>query len=162
VTGRKTNAAGLEAFNQKAARLHALMDQDPKQAITEARALSSDTPVGGVLFTGLKAGVLIDAGTCANDKEAIEEGIALFRRLSATRPDEADHHYNLGNGLAALAGEEKYTGFDWYLNTASLRQEARNEFQRAASSQKRDDLVAVTLAILLVRRTVGLRPMTHT
>jgi hypothetical protein len=148
VTGRKTNAAGLEAFNQKAARLHALMDQDPKQAITEARALSSDTPVGGVLFTGLKAGVLIDAGTCANDKEAIEEGIALFRRLSATRPDEADHHYNLGNGLAALAGEEKYTGFDWYLNTASLRQEARNEFQRAASSQKRDDLVAVALTNL--------------
>jgi tetratricopeptide (TPR) repeat protein len=148
VTEGKANAAAPEAFNQKATRLHALMDQDPKQAILEARALSSDTPAGGVLFTGLKAGVLIDAGTCANDKEAIEEGIDLFRRLSATRPDEAAFHYNLGNGLAALAGQEKYTGFDWYLSTASLRQEARNEFQRAASSQKRDELVAVALTNL--------------
>ena len=118
---KKGNQAGLEAFNQEAVRLHALMDRDPRQAIQEARALSSDTPVGGVLFTGLKAGVLIDAGASAGDKQAIEEGIALFRGLSATRPDEGGYHYNLGNGLAALAVQEEYTGLDWYLSTASLR-----------------------------------------
>lgn len=146
---RKGIQAGLDAFNQEAARLHALMDRDPGQAIQDARALSSDGPVGGVLFTGLKAGVLIDAGTCASDRQAIEEGIALFRGLSATRPEESALHYNLGNGLAALADQERYTGLDWYLSTAALRHEARSEFQRAVCSPKSGNaLAAVALTNL--------------
>jgi tetratricopeptide (TPR) repeat protein len=136
VVGRKGNQMGLDAFNQEAARLHALMDRDPGQAIHEARALSSDTSVDDANFTALKAGVLIDAGACASDRQAIEEGVALFRGLSAIRPEEGALHYNLGNGLAALADQEKYTDLDWYLSTASLRHEARSEFQRAVSSPK--------------------------
>jgi hypothetical protein len=34
-----------------------------------------------VLFTDLKAAILVDAGSCARDKKAIEDGIALFRGL---------------------------------------------------------------------------------
>ena len=145
---KKQYLAGIAAFNQEAARLHALMDQDPAQAVTEARALSSDAPVGAVLFTGLKAGVLVDAGSAANDKQAIEDGIALFRGLLAKHPEEGGAHYNLGNGLAALADHEKYTGLDWYLRTSSLRHEARREFQRAVSSPKPGDTVAVALTNL--------------
>jgi hypothetical protein len=99
---KKQYLAGIAAFNQEAARLHALMDQDPAQAVTEARALSSDAPVGAVLFTGLKAGVLVDAGSAANDKQAIEDGIALFRGLLAKHPEEGGAHYNLGNGLGRV------------------------------------------------------------
>ena len=44
-------AAGLKAFNTERVRLQSLMDTNPAEAIKEARRLSSDTPVGGVLFT---------------------------------------------------------------------------------------------------------------
>jgi len=145
---KKGNKAGLEAFKREVAKLHALMDQDPEQAIRQARALSSDVAVDGVLFTGLKAGVLVDAGTGASDRQAIEEGIALFRTLSAARPDEGHLHYNLGNGLAALADQEKYTGLGWYLSTAALRHEARNEFHRAVSSPNPGDTVAMAFTNL--------------
>jgi len=60
---KKQYLAGIAAFNQGAARLHALMDRTAAGS-HEARALSSDAPVGAVLFTGLKAGVLVDAGFC--------------------------------------------------------------------------------------------------
>ena len=132
---RKGNQAELDV-NQEAARLHALMDRDPGRAIQEARALSSDSSLGDANFAVLGAGVLIDAGASANDRQAIEEGIAIFRGLSALLPEEGALHYNLGNGLAALADQERYSGLDWYLSTASLRHEARSEFQRAVSSPR--------------------------
>jgi hypothetical protein len=78
---KKRNLAGIAEFQKEAARLHALVDRDPAQAVKEARALPSDTPVNGVLFTDLKAAILVDAGSCARDKKAIEDGIALFRGL---------------------------------------------------------------------------------
>jgi tetratricopeptide (TPR) repeat protein len=145
---KKQHFAGSAAFKEVAARLHSLLDQNPAQAVVEARALLSDVPVAGVLYTGLKAGVLIDAGSCANDKRAIEEGIALFRRLSFKSPDNGAFHYKLGNGLVALADQEKYTGLDWYLTTSSLRREARNEFQFAVSTPKPGDTVPMALTNL--------------
>lgn len=145
---KKPNLAGFAAFKEEAARLHALMDHDPAQAVKEARTLPSDAPVGGVLFTGLKAGVLVDAGSYANDKSAIEEGIALFRGLTVKSPNDGAFHYNLGNGLVALADQEKYASLDWYLTTASLRREARNEFQLAVSAPKPGETVAVALTNL--------------
>jgi hypothetical protein len=83
---KKRNLAGMTAFNEEVARLHMLINQNPGQAIKEARAMSSDAQRGGLLLTGLKAGVLVDTGSCANDKQATEEGLALFRALSAKRP----------------------------------------------------------------------------
>ena len=76
-----TDIIDLDAFKHEQLSLYSLMDDNPAKAIEEARSLNSDTPVKGVLYTGLKAGVLIDAGSSAKDKKAIEEGVALFRRL---------------------------------------------------------------------------------
>ena len=98
-----TDIIDLDAFKHEQVRLHSLMDDNPAKAIEEARSLPSDTPVKEVLYTGLKAGVLIDAGSSAKDKQAIHEGVALFRRLLSESPKDAALHYNLGNGLAALA-----------------------------------------------------------
>ena len=144
----KSKPAGLEVFSQERARLQSLVDEDPLKALKEARALSSDTPVGGVLYTSLKAGILIDAGSCAKDKQAIEDGIAFFNTLVTVNPKQADFHYNLGNGLVALADLEPYTGYDWYLTTAATRREGRSQFQQAISSDNNHPIVSVALTNL--------------
>ena len=144
----KTQPTGLKLFNDEHARLRALVDEDPVKAINEVRALPTDTAVGGVLFTGLKAGILIDAGSCANDKQAIEDGITLFKGLATASPKEAGYHYNLGNGLVALADQEPHSGNDWYLATAATRREARSHFQQAASSDDSGQIRSVALTNL--------------
>jgi tetratricopeptide (TPR) repeat protein len=144
----KRNSRGIELFDQMAARLHALIDADPVAAIEEARRLSSDIPVEGVLYIGLKASILVDAGASAGDKQAIEDGTALFRTLIATDPKQASYYYNLGNGLLALADQEPYTGFDWYLITAETRQEARSSLQQATFSDNNLDILSVAFTNL--------------
>src|SRR5260370_14393276 len=69
----KVNPAGLKKFNEEQARLQSLVDADPIMSIKGERALSAETSVGGVLFTSLKASILIDAGSCDKDKQAIQE-----------------------------------------------------------------------------------------
>ena len=123
----------LDAFDRERKRLQSLLDGNPEKAIEEARSLPSETPVKGLFYTSLKAGVLIDAGSLVKDKQAIEEGIALFRKLLANSPKETSFHYNLGNGLAALADQEACTGNAWYLATAAIRSEARSHLQKAIS-----------------------------
>jgi LA2681-like HEPN len=130
-----TDIIDLDAFKHEQLRLHSLMDDNPMKAIEEARSLPSDTPIKGVLYTSLKAGVLVDAGSSVKDKQAIEEGIALFRRLLSESPKSASFHYNLGNGLMALADQQPYTGSTWYLDTASIRSEGRSHLQKAISSE---------------------------
>lgn len=122
---------GLQVFAKLQAHFHALVDVDPVRAVNEARALP-DTPVDGVFFTVLKGGILIDAGSCARDLQAIRDGIEIFRGLLKAAPDSAVLHYNLGNGLVALADQIPYSDVRWYLATAEERRAARTEFQRAA------------------------------
>src|ERR1700686_4449502 len=91
-----TEAIDLDAFNLVRAKLQSLVDDNPAKAIEEARALPSDKPIGGISFTSLKACILIDAGSHAKNNHAIEEGVALFRKLLVKSPKQADLHYNLG------------------------------------------------------------------
>ncbi len=140
-----TAVIDLDAFNLTRAKLHFLVDDDPAKAIEEARALPSDKPLGGIYFTSLKAGILVDAGSRAKNKEAIEEGLALFEGLLAKSPKEASHHYNLGNSLVSLADQEPYTGSTWYLRTADARRQARSHFQKAISS--RDNTAVLSTAL---------------
>src|SRR6185312_15215008 len=116
-----TDIIDLDAFNHEQLRLHSLMNDDPAKAIEEARLLPSDIRVKGIFYSCLKAGVLVDAGSSAKNKQAIEEGIALFRKLVSESPEEAGFHYNLANGLLALADLQPYAGSTWYLDTASIR-----------------------------------------
>lgn len=144
----KTGIINLDAFNHERMRLHSLMDGNPFKAIEEARSLPSDSPVKGLLYTSLKAAVLIDAGSVAKDKQAIEQGIALFRRLLAKSPKEASFHYNLANGLMALGGQRPYTGNIWYLDTASIRSEGRSHLQKAISSGNNAPVLSTAFANL--------------
>ena len=98
-------------LNEERARLQSLLDEDPAQAIREARALPLDKPVRGVLFTSLKASILVDGGSYAKDEQAIQDGIVLFRELLKKAPKRADFQYNLANGLVALADQVPYIGY---------------------------------------------------
>ena len=102
----------------------------------------------GIFYTCLKAGVLIDAGSSAKNKQAIEEGIALFRKLVSESPEEAGFQYNLANGLLALADLPPYAGSTWYLDTASIRSEARSHLEKAISSKDNAPVISTAFANL--------------
>jgi tetratricopeptide (TPR) repeat protein len=139
----KTAVIDLDAFMLARDRLQSLVDDDASKAIEEAGAIPSDKPIGGIYFTSLKASILVDAGSHAKNKQAIEEGLALFKNLLVKSPKEASYHYNVGNGLVALADQEPYSGYDWYLTTAAIRREARNHFQQAISSDNNHPVLSV-------------------
>ena len=126
----------LRKFEQERTRLTSFLNKDPAKALAEARVLPAGPSTKSKLFTNLKATIFIEAGACLGDKKAVEDGIAIFEDLLTTRPDDAVSRYNLGNGLIALADLQPYAGFDWYLQTAVIRQKARWQFQQAASSDK--------------------------
>jgi len=123
----------LQEFERQRIRLGSLLDEDPAKAVEEARRLPVRSSAGQILYTSLKASTLIDAGSATGNRKAIEEGIALFESFRETDPEDAGSHYNLGNGLVALADLQPYQGFDWYLTTAEARRKARWLFQHAAS-----------------------------
>jgi tetratricopeptide (TPR) repeat protein len=133
---KRTAVIDLDAFNRTCAKLQSLVDDNPIQAITEARQLPSDKPLGGIHFNSLKACILVDAGSRSKDRNAIDEGMALFKELSVKSPKEASYHYNLGNSLMALADLEPSSGSQWYLDTAETRRQARGHFQKAISAGK--------------------------
>ena len=144
----KTSVIDLDAFRLKSDTLQSLIDQDPAKAIEEARTLPTDKPVKGIFYTGLKAGILIDAGSCTNNKQAIEEGITLLRKLLAQSPTDPHIHYNLGNGLAALADQQPFTGTAWYLETAPTRRQSRSHFQKTISSNDDGSLLSMAFTNL--------------
>jgi tetratricopeptide (TPR) repeat protein len=63
-------------------------------------------------------------------------------------PKQAGFQYNLGNGFVALAEQEPYSGYDWYLTTAATRRKARSHFQQAISSDRDQSIASVALTNL--------------
>jgi tetratricopeptide (TPR) repeat protein len=129
-------SAQLKKFEQQRARLTSFLNEDPAKALAEARILPPGPSAKSKLFMHLKASIFIDAGAALRDKKAVEDGIAIFEDLLTTPPDDHVSRYNAGNGFIALADLQSYTGVDWYLQTAVIRQKARRHFQRVASSDK--------------------------
>lgn len=126
------------------AKLTSLLDENPAKAICQARELHLKSPEG----IALKAAILVDAGSLAGDKPAVEEGVELFKGLLNKYPGQAEGHYNLGNGLVALASLTPFTNLDWYLATADMRRDARKHYRRALSLQRRGELSSVVLTNL--------------
>ena len=141
-------AAGLEEFERFRKRLQSLIDTDPARAVVEARSIPSEAKIEGVLLSGLKAGILVDAGSCINNKEVINEGLELFKGMLQKHPGRPELHYNIGNGLIALADQEPYTNIQWYLTTSAARTEARNHFQAAASLKGSESVASTALTNL--------------
>jgi len=158
-------SAELQEFEQQRIGLGSLLDEDPDKAIEEARLLPAHSSAGRILYAGLKGSTLIDAGSATGNRKAIEEGIALFESLRETDPEDAGSHYNLGNGLVAIADLQPYQGFDWYLTTAEARRKARWLFQHAASCDTKGRILSRALTNLgnaSQKPIAGRRPMMRT
>ncbi len=137
-----------EEFKIVQQRLQSLTDTDPARAVEEARSISPDAKIEGILLSGLKAGILIDAGSCINNKEAINEGLDLFKGMLQDHPERSELHYNIGNGLIALADQEPYKDIQWYLTTSQTRIDARKHFKTALSLKESESTASTALTNL--------------
>jgi tetratricopeptide (TPR) repeat protein len=137
-----------EEFKNLQQRLQSLIDTDPAKAVEEARSILPDAKIEGISLSGLKAGILIDAGSCINNREAIAEGLELFREMLQEHPEHPQFHYNIANGLVSLADQEPYKDTEWYLATGAIRTEARTHFKTALSSKGSESIASVAFTNL--------------
>jgi hypothetical protein len=121
-----------ERYRARDAEFRSLIDRDASQAIVEARRMAPDDVLDADLTDSHRAGILIDAGARVQDKAAIDEGIAILRRL-ISREERPDRLYCLGNGLVSLSLLHPF-GEGWYWATAALRREARAAFVAASNA----------------------------
>lgn len=129
---------GAEAreLNRIGDELYALLDRNPQEALEAARSLQSSALLSEDNLAGIKAALLIDAGTDLSDEVAIAEGIELARGLVEKWPERLDLPYNLANGLSALAEVRWKSDASWHLETSSIRREARTLFASAVTEEE--------------------------
>jgi tetratricopeptide (TPR) repeat protein len=127
-----------DGFYELSARLNALLDSDPADAIKQARQIELDGP-GRFNLMILRAATLVDGGQLTQQLDAIEEGLLLFRELNSLFPS-ADIAYNVANALAARAGRPPHNAnwLDHQERTRQDRAEARQQFWKAAHDQEAD------------------------
>ncbi|KVT08678.1 LA2681 family HEPN domain-containing protein [Burkholderia ubonensis] len=122
----------LDRFYERFAHLSTLLDNDPSEAVKQAREIDLDTPER-INLMSLRAAILVDGGALTQQQDAIEEGLALFRELHSLFPT-AGIIYNLANGLVALAGipPRDPSWLDHQERTREHRAEARRCFWKVA------------------------------
>jgi len=115
----------LDRFYERSAHLNTLLDNDPAEAVKQAREIDLDTPERFNLMS-LRATILVDGGALIQNQDAIEEGLALLRELHSLFPT-ANTIYNLANGLVAMAGNppRDQNWLDHQERTREYRAEAR-------------------------------------
>ncbi|MBW2567849.1 MAG: hypothetical protein JRD93_00375 [Deltaproteobacteria bacterium] len=127
-------------INDLQRKLYDLLERDPGEAIAAARDLVPGELVGEDLIENLKACVLVDAGKAGKDKEAVEEGVKIFRKIFYNDPERLDIRYNLANGLFGLSEMEDVSGGIWHLNTWEMRREARRLYEFTTRNSKDPNL----------------------
>src|SRR5258706_9540827 len=138
-TDRQAIAASFVAHRDH---LYGMMDRDPRGAIAQAEALKAENGLTQDMVDGLVACILVDAGVVAKDPAAVGRGVDIFRRLIGKDPSREDRLFSAANGLAAQADLTPFKGPDWYLQTDSLRREARMFFRAAAMRSDRGEIRA--------------------
>lgn len=129
-----------DRFYEQSAHLNTLLNNDPAEAVKQAREINLDIPEPELVnLMGLRAAALVDGGVLTQQQDAIEEGLALFRELHRRFPT-ADITYNLANGLVASTGNPP-RGPNWLDHqerTRELRIEARQCFWKVAQDPDAD------------------------
>lgn len=128
----------LDRFYERSAHLNALLDNDPAEAVKQAREINLDTP-DRFNQMSLRAAILVDGGALTQQQDAIEEGLALLRELHSRFPT-ADITYNLANALVAMAGipPRDPNWLDHQELTREHRAEARRCFWKVANDLDAD------------------------
>ena len=129
-----------DRFYKQSSHLNALLDQDPSEAVRQAREidLAIADEVERINLTGLCASILVDGGVLARQKDAILEGLTLFRELHKIFPTD-DVTYNLANGLIASVGQPPEKDWlDHQERTRVDRAEARRCLWKVANNESAD------------------------
>lgn len=124
----------LDGFYERSAQLTALLNNDPAEAVKQAREIHLDPDTREYFnLMLLRAATLVDGGALTEQADAIEEGVLLYRYLHSQFPTAAIT-YNLANGLVAAAGRPPSdpTWLDHQECTRELRAEARRCLWRVA------------------------------
>jgi|JI10StandDraft_1071094.scaffolds.fasta_scaffold26171_2 hypothetical protein len=118
----------LDRFYERSAHLNTLLNTNPAEAVKQAREVNLNLDADEQFnLMGLRAAILVDGGTLTQQKDAIEEGLALFRELHSLFPT-AHITYNLANGLVAATGSPPRDA-NW-LNHQEVTRERRAEARR--------------------------------
>lgn len=129
-----------DRFYEQATHLKTLLDNDPAEAVKQAREIDLDTaePERFNLMI-LRASTLVDGGALTRQQDAIEEGLTLFRELHSRFPT-ADIIYNLANGLVAATGTPPRNPMwlEHQEHTRERRAEARQCFWKVAQAADAD------------------------
>lgn len=118
----------------QAEELYTLGHADAADAIRRVRELRVEPALESQL-PGVQAGLLIDIGSQAKKRDAVEEGVALMRQLTAALPDSDECRYNLANGLVALADLDTTPWPSWLFATRETRREARTLMAAVRSTE---------------------------
>lgn len=128
----------LDRFYERSAHLSTLLDNDPAEAIRQAREIDLDKPDRFNMMS-LQAAILVDGGALTQQQDAIEEGLALFRDLLRRSPS-VEIVYNLANGLIATVGfpPKDASWLDHQERTREHRAEARRCLWKASQDLDAD------------------------
>ena len=113
-------------------RIRLAMASDPGAAIAEARTIlkrSRDSHERSAV-----AGILVDAGELAEDKEATKTGMVTIQKLVKAAPSDGGLRYMLGTAYLALARHDKTPRPQWWEATRKLQIDTRRELWLAAES----------------------------
>lgn len=125
----KVTGNGLQKL---AAHLVTLLDTDPAEAVRQARQIdiSSNNRLNAIF---VRAAVLVDGGAASRQRDAMEEGLLLYRELHKTHPN-AEVEYNIANALVAVVGRPHNAPnwLDHQESTREQRAEARRLYWRVA------------------------------
>lgn len=127
----------IKAVQVRATEFRSLLDTDAQKAIQHARDMKAISALAETVNL-LKAGIFIDGGAITQKIDVVKEGVDLLRQLHTANPGDTNCQYNLANGLIALADLDTTPLPAWYLATRPLRQEARELWDAARTSNKRD------------------------
>lgn len=125
-------------FTELSVHLSALLDSNPAEAVKQAQKIDLDMP-DRFNRMNLRAAILVDGGVLTRQRDAIEEGLALFRELHGLFPN-ADITYNLANGLVAAIGNppRDSSWLDHQERTREQRAEVRRCYWKVAQDRNTD------------------------
>ena len=131
-------------FQRLSEDLSFLLESNPREAIRKAREIKTHAAESKKLKS-LQAAILVDGGTLADDRGAVEEGVGILRDLHAVLP-VSGIKYNLANGILALVGNppRDSTWVDHQERTREFRAEIRQLLWHAARDEDADYCLRTT------------------
>jgi hypothetical protein len=126
----------MERFFELSGHLNNLLDTDPELAVREAREIDLSSPDWPNMMS-LRAAILVDGGALTGQPDAIDEGLALYRKLHS-QYTTVEVTYNLANALVAAIVHlpQDSSWLDYQEANREYRAQARRLFWKVAHDRE--------------------------